>query len=94
MSKRTLYIAAYDIAEPDRLREALYALKGFSSGGQKSVFECFLTDSEKAELIASVHSVINITEDRFFLVRMDSRMRVRVMGIAVQPIDPEFFYIT
>lgn len=94
MSQRTLYIAAYDITEPDRLRAALYVLKGYASGGQKSVFECFLTDSEKADLIEAVQNVIDTAEDRFFLVRLDPRMQVRVMGIAVKPVDPDFFYIS
>lgn len=94
MSKRTLYIAAYDISDADRLRDALYVLKGYASGGQKSVFECFLTEPEKNSLVEAVKSVIDVSEDRFFLVRLDPRMRVRVMGIAVEPVDPEFFYIT
>ena len=93
MSKRSLYIAAYDISDPSRLRHALHVLKGYSSGGQKSVFECFLTDAEKACLLAEVQSVIDVTEDRFLLVRLDPRMKVRVLGIAVEPVDPEFFYV-
>jgi CRISPR-associated protein Cas2 len=93
MSKRTLYIAAYDVSEPARLRAALHVLKGYSSGGQKSVFECFLTDSEKACLLTEIRSVIDLTEDRFMLVRLDPRMKVRVLGIAVEPVDPEFFYV-
>lgn len=93
MSKRTLYIAAYDVSDPARLRAALHVLKGYSCGGQKSVFECFLTDSEKASLLAEIRSVIDLTEDRFMLVRLDPRMKVRVLGIAVEPVDPEFFYV-
>ena len=94
MSKRTLYIAAYDISDPERLRDALFVLKGYASGGQKSVFECFLTDSEKASLLEAIQTAMDIAEDRFFLVRLDPRMQVRVMGIAVQPADPDFFYIS
>ena len=93
MSKRTLYIAAYDVCDPGRLRSALHVLKGYSSGGQKSVFECFLTDAEKENLLAEVQSVIDLTEDRFLLMRLDPRMKVRVLGIAVEPADPEFFYV-
>lgn len=93
MSKRSLYIAAYDVRDPGRLRDALHVLKGYSSGGQKSVFECFLTDSEKTSLIDEVQAVIDVTEDRFLLVRLDPRMQVRVLGIAVEPVDPEYFYV-
>ncbi len=93
MSKRSLYIAAYDIRDPGRLRDALRVLRGYSSGGQKSVFECFLTEWEKKALIAEVGSVMDLIEDRFVLMRLDPRCRVRVLGIAVEPIDPEFFYV-
>jgi len=40
MKNRQLYLAAYDVSCPRRLRKALYVLRGFASGGQKSVFEC------------------------------------------------------
>ncbi len=43
MSTRKLYIAAYDISNPRRLRQALKILKGYACGRQKSVFECYLT---------------------------------------------------
>jgi CRISPR-associated protein Cas2 len=33
------------------------------------------------------------TEDRFLLLRLDPRSRVQVLGIAVEPIDPEFYYV-
>ncbi|MEA3643999.1 MAG: CRISPR-associated endonuclease Cas2, partial [Lamprobacter sp.] len=47
MPHRTLYIAAYDVSDNARLRDALKVLKGYASGRQKSVFECFLTDAER-----------------------------------------------
>jgi CRISPR-associated protein Cas2 len=93
MSKRTLYVAAYDICEPRRLREALQVLRGYASGGQKSVFECFLTDAEKKALVAEIRAVMDESEDRFLLLRLDPRSKVQVLGIAVQPQDPEFYYV-
>ena len=42
MSKRALYIATYDVADPTRLRKVHHVVKRFATGGQKSVFECFL----------------------------------------------------
>ena len=44
---RDLYLVAYDIREPRRLRKMLYLLKEYASGGQKSAFECYLTAGEK-----------------------------------------------
>lgn len=93
MSQRTLYIAAYDVSNARRLREALKVLKGFASGRQKSVFECFLTEAEKRDLLAAVRGVLDEVEDRFFLIRLDPRGKVRALGKAVKPVDPPWFYV-
>jgi len=93
MGKRILYIAAYDVADPRRLRRALHAVKGFATGGQKSVFECFLTVVEREELLRRVTAVLDADEDRFLLIRLESRSRTRTLGIAVQPSDPSFYYV-
>lgn len=69
MKNRQLYIAAYDISCAKRLRKALYTVRGYASGGQKSVFECFLTPAEKAQLLDDVNSIIDPEEDRFILLR-------------------------
>ncbi len=93
MTQRRLYIAAYDVSDPARLRAALKVLKGYASGRQKSVFECFLTDAERLELLDKVGVVIDAIEDRFFLVRLDPRGKVRVLGRAIKPTDPPWFYV-
>ena len=93
MSTRVLYLAAYDIACPSRLRTALRILKGYASGRQKSVFECFLSPGERRALLAEMREVIDATQDRFLLLRLEPRGKFRVLGIAVKPIDPPWFYI-
>ena len=93
MSKRGLYLAAYDVRHPRRLRHALEVLKHYATGGQKSVFECYLTDTERGALLSEVKSVLNLKADRFMLVRIDPRSRTEALGIAVRPADPDFFYV-
>ncbi len=93
MSKRILYIAAYDIADPCRLRHALVALKRYATGGQKSVFECFLTDAERAALLREIAAIIDFDEDRFMLLRLATRGATQVLGRAVMPADPDYFYV-
>jgi len=92
MPHRDLYIAAYDVRDPKRLRHALYAVRGYATGGQKSVHECFLTATERRELIAEMKAILDTSEDNFALLRLDPRMAVTTLGIAVAPIDPPFFY--
>ncbi len=90
---RSLYIAAYDVRHPRRLRMALNILRDFSTGGQKSVFECYLNKTEKSELLQRIEAALDIEEDSFALVRLNARGSVRTLGIAVTPSDPDFFYV-
>lgn len=92
MEQRILYLAAYDIVDDGRLRRALHVVRDYATGGQKSVFECFLTTSERRALLARMQSVIDESEDRFLLIRLSRRRRTRVLGKAVQPRLPRFFY--
>jgi CRISPR-associated protein Cas2 len=93
MVARTLYIAAYDVRDPKRLRKALLVLKKYSTGGQKSVFECYLTEAERSQLLAEVDEVLDPAADRFLFTPVDSRREVKVLGCAVPPSDPPFYYI-
>lgn len=92
MVARQLYLAAYDIRNAKRLRAALHVLKDFACGGQKSVFECYLAGCEREELLHRVELVMDPEEDRFLVVPL-SLGAVRVKGIAIEPADPDFFYV-
>jgi len=65
MPDRILYLAAYDVTDLDRLQAALHVLRGYVCGGQKSVFECFLTGRERRALVAERRGVLNLACDRF-----------------------------
>lgn len=93
MRQRSLYIAAYDVTDDKRLRRALHVVKDYATGGQKSVYECFLTDRERKELLGRVAGVLDEAQDRFMLVRLESHANIHTLGIAVQPQDPAFFYV-
>jgi len=93
MSNRVLHIAAYDVSNPVRMREALQILKGYASGRQKSVFECFLTAAERRELLARMRGLLDPDEDRFLILRLDPRGKIRTRGKAVKPQDPPWFYV-
>jgi CRISPR-associated protein Cas2 len=94
MTERTLYIAAYDVSDDGRLRDALKVLKGYASGRQKSVFECFLTEAEKETLIHRVRGVIDPEEDRFLVLRLDRRGKILTLGKAIAPVDPPWYYVS
>jgi CRISPR-associated protein Cas2 len=93
METRSLYLAAYDVAEPRRLRAALELVKGYSTGGQKSVHECFLTAGERTHLLRDMAAVLEESEDSFLLLRLDPRARVLTLGKAIEPLDLPYFHV-
>jgi CRISPR-associated protein Cas2 len=92
MSERDLYLAAYDVCDPKRLRASLDLVKGYATGGQKSAYEIFLTPAEKAGLLHDMAHVLEESEDSFLLLRLDPRSRVYTLGVATEPVDPPYFY--
>lgn len=93
MVERALFVAAYDVRDPKRLRKALEVLKKYSTGGQKSVFECYLTEAERATLLSDIGAVLDPAADKFLLLPVDARREVKVLGKAVPPSDPPFYYV-
>lgn len=92
MGSRKLYLAAYDVASPARLRAALHLVKAHATGGQKSVYECYLSDAEKGDLFADMALVLDEARDRFALITLDGRATVHTIGKAVPPSDPAHLY--
>lgn len=92
MPDRSLYVVAYDVRHPRRLRRALHAVRAYASGGQKSAHECFLTDAERLRLFAELRRVIDAREDSLVLLRLDPRGSPRCLGRARPPADGRFLY--
>ena len=93
MSTRTLWLIAYDIRCPTRLREVLALVKAWSSGGQRSVHECWLTRGELAGLRSALAATIRRREDSVVLLAPDPSRGVRTLGIARRPRDPRFVFV-
>jgi len=93
MSARDFFLAAYDIADDRRRAAALDIVRGFATGGQKSVHEVFLTPAERRELLHQISLVVDESEDRFFLLRLDPRARTHALGVAIPPSDGGYFYV-
>lgn len=89
---RHLFIIAYDIASARRRSRALKAIKGHAIGGQKSLYECWLTAGELQQTMQALRALIDSATDRVVLLRLDPRATVHTLGVAVRPHDGEFFY--
>lgn len=93
MARRPLYIIAYDISNDKRLNRVRNFLKGYSTGNQKSVYECFLTEGELKEIIEELNLLIDESCDRIHIFQFDFRRKIQVLGIGLPPKDPSYFYI-
>ena len=65
---RRLYIVAYDISDPKRLRRVFKTLKGYGEHLQLSVFRCDLSDSQRLRLAAKLGATIEHAEDQVMFV--------------------------
>lgn len=93
LGERELHLGAYDVADPRRLRAMLDLMRGYATGGQYSVHECWLTAAERAQLIADAAQILDADDDRLLLLRLDPRGASITLGVAAAPADPSCFYV-
>lgn len=67
MSDRTVYIVAYDICDPKRLRAVYKTMRGFGDHWQYSVFRCELTAAQKVMMITKLSGIMNDSEDQVLI---------------------------
>jgi len=80
--QRTLYLVAYDVCEPRRLRRVCRYLTGYKVGGQKSVFEVWATPAELRAIHLDLDRMMDAGEDRLHVLALDPRMKPRLFGRA------------
>ena len=85
--KRQFYIISYDIGEPKRLNRVRKFLVDYGEGVQKSVFECWLTESEIEKVINGLMQLIDPKEDR---VRIYKLCRECIKKVEFSGIDDAF----
>lgn len=88
-----MWLVAYDIRAADRLRGVLSVVKAWSTGGQRSVHECWLTVGELAALRRELAAIVAPDEDSVLFLAPDPSRGVRTLGVAVRPRDPRFFFV-
>ena len=80
--QRTLYLVAYDVCNPRRLHKVCRYLTGYKVGGQKSVFEVWVTPAELEHIRADLNTLMDPVEDRLQILALDPRMTPRCFGRA------------
>lgn len=79
---KQLYILAYDIVEPGRLRQALRCARRYASGGQLSVHECLLSKAEHRQLKREISEIILPEEDRLLMLAINQSKDSVTLGMA------------
>lgn len=72
-----LYIVAYDITDPKRWRRVFRLMKGYGEWLQLSVFQCRLSRTRHAELIALLDGIIHHTHDHIVLMDLGPAENVK-----------------
>lgn len=88
---RILYLICYDITDPKRLQQVGHYLKGYKVDGQKSVYECWVTESERRIILERLDQLTEPAADRIQLFQLDPRQQVQCYGQATHFTDKGFF---
>ncbi|WP_288320128.1 CRISPR-associated endonuclease Cas2 [uncultured Haemophilus sp.] len=88
-TRRSRYLIAYDIADSHRLYQMHKHVEAFAIGGQKSFYECWLTEHEMVKFKQDVNDLIEPTDDRVFIFRIPDNIEPWLFGKAeLQSISP------
>jgi len=80
--QRDLYLIAYDICEPRRLRHVYRYLAGYKVAGQKSVCEVWVTPAELKHIRSDLEAMMEMGEDRLHILALEPRMKPLLVGRA------------
>lgn len=76
-----LYIVAYDISNPGRLRRVYKTMRGFGDHVQYSVFRCVLSDRQLVRLKARLERIIAPSEDQVLFIPLGPASKRKAWGM-------------
>ncbi|NDP59538.1 MAG: CRISPR-associated endonuclease Cas2 [Oxalobacteraceae bacterium] len=77
---RSLYVIAYDIHNNKTRRQVATLLATWRVGGQHSLAECWLSQTELSALWQRMTKLLDQKTDRLLVLRQDQRSHDRVLG--------------
>lgn len=86
MSSRKRYIISYDVIDPKRLYRTRKIVRSYAIAGQKSFYECWLTETEFKEFQYKLRRVIENQEDYLFIFQLTQHTTPLLFGKATLPI--------
>lgn len=92
MTRRALYLLAYDIGDDRRRARVLRSVRAFGIDGQYSAHECLFSPAERGEIWRRVCALADPESDRLLLLRLDPRMSPLALGQPRRPAIAPFAY--
>lgn len=81
-TQRSRYLVAYDIADHKRLYRVHKKVEAYAIGGQKSFYECWLSNHELIRFQQEIGELINKVEDRIVIFQIYSDTEPMLFGKA------------
>ena len=81
-TRRSRYLIAFDIADSHRLYQMHKHVEAFAIGGQKSFYECWLTEHEMMKFKQEVNALIDPSDDCVFIFRIPDNIEPWLFGKA------------
>lgn len=78
--ERDLYLIGYDVSSPKTLQRVLRLIKSYAVGGQKSFYECLMTDSELHSFIERMKTLLDFSTDSLLVLQLDPRSKPFTVG--------------
>ncbi len=88
---RQPYLIAYDMPDPNRRRRVLQLLRGYAGSSQKSLHECWLSETELRAIHADLLGLTDARDDRLLLTRLDPRAARHALGRAADLVCPNLY---
>ncbi|OAQ15400.1 CRISPR-associated protein Cas2 [Bibersteinia trehalosi Y31] len=88
-TNRSRYLVAYDICDAKRLYQVHKKVEAYAIGGQKSFYECWLTQHELIRFKAEIGEIMEKNEDRLMIFQLQRDAEPLLFGKAkLQSIQP------
>lgn len=79
------YLVAYDIANPERLRQVHRTVRAYGDRLQYSVYRCSLTEKGLVLLKAQLEEVMNLREDKTMFICLGptgaNTVKIKTLGV-------------
>lgn len=88
----TRYLLAYDVADPERLRQVYQLARSYGQRVQDSLYEVIMTARERVLLEGRLRELIDHGRDQVLFIELGAgdqppRVEVKALGLPYRPVE-------